>query len=226
MSSIIRVSDIGRPGILVYMPSPAAALTLDFIFQAIAPTPERSTTNTTYTTVDSGSFGIPSTAWTYSSRDVDYLFFAHYELRSSASTTTAFGRAIIDGATLPEASTTSTTYQSFNRAIIKRPSSLNISWRFELRSSVSGSAVNGRHLRIFYCPVWTNNVLFSKDIGANVLLLRATLPVENTGLRIDDDYWYRNPGSSPVTLSFNLLPFHKIEFFGSPWVKIEYLRVE
>jgi hypothetical protein len=225
MSAIIRVTDIGRPGILVYMPSPAAGLALDFIFQAIAPTPERSTTNTTYTTVDSGSFTIPSKAWTYSSLDVDYLFFAHYDLRSSASTTTAFGRVVIDGVTLPEASTTSTSYTSFQRAIIKRPSSLNINWRFELRSSVSGSTVFGRQLRIFYCPVWTNNVLFSKDIGANVLLLRATL-TENTGLRIDDDYWYRNPSNSPVTLSFNLLPFHKIEFFGSPWVKIEYLRVE
>jgi hypothetical protein len=225
MSSIIRVTDIGRPGTLVYMPSPITATNVDFIFQAIAPTPERSTTNTTYTTVDSGSFNIPSKAWTYSSLDVDYLFQALYELRSSASTTTAFGRVIIDGATLPEASTTSTTYISFLRAIIKRPSSLSISWRFELRSSVSGSAVSGRNLRIFYCPVWTDNILYSKDIGANTLLLRATL-TENTGLRIDDDYWYRNPSSSPVTLNFNLLPFHKIEFFGSPWVKIEYLRVE
>jgi hypothetical protein len=225
MSSIIRVTDIGRPGILVYMPSPITTTSLDFIFQAIGPTPERSTTNTTYTTVDSGSFSIPSKAWSFSSLNVDYLFQAQYELRSSASTTTAFGRVIIDGATLPEASTTNTTYQSFGRGIIKRPSILNISWRFELRSSVSGSVVNGRSLRIFYCPVWTNNILYSKDIGANVLLLRATLP-ENAGLRIDDDYLYRNTNINPVTLNFNLLPFHKIEFFGSPWVKIEYLRVE
>jgi hypothetical protein len=225
MSSIIRVTDIGRPGILVYMPSPVSAGNLDFIFQAIAPTPERSTTNTTYTIVDSGSFVIPSRAWTYSSLDVDYLFQAHYELRSSATTTTAFGRVVIDGATLPEASTTSTALVAFSRAIIKRPSSLSISWRFELRSSVSGSAVYGRNLRIFYCPVWTNNILYSKDIGANVLLLRAVVS-ENAGLRIDDDYLYRNTSLSPVTLNLNLLPFHKIEFFGSPWVKIEFLRVE
>jgi hypothetical protein len=224
MSSIIRVTDIGRPGILVYMPSPITA-NLDFIFQAIAPTPERSTTNTTYTTVDSGSFNIPNKAWSFSSLNVDYLFQAHYELRSSASTTTAFGRVIIDGATLPENSTTNTSYTPFSRAIIKRPSSLSISWRFELRSSVSGSAVYGRNLRIFYCPVWTNNILYSRDIGANVLLLRALVP-ENAGLRIDDDYLYRHTGTTPVTLNFNLLPFHKIEFFGSPWVKIEFLRVE
>jgi hypothetical protein len=109
--------------------------------------------------------------------------------------------------------------------MIKRPSGLSISWRFELRSSVSGSAVYGRALRIFYCPVWTSNILYSRDIGANVLLMRATVP-ELTGLRIDDDYWYRNTGTTPVTLSFNLLPFHKIEFSGSSWVKIEFLRVE
>jgi len=224
MSAIIRVTDIGRPGILVYMPSPSIS-NLDFTFQAIPPTPERSTTSTTYTTVDSGSFDIPERAWTFPSPSVDHLFQAQYELRSSASTTTAYGRVTIDNAVLPEASTNSTTYQLFSRAIIKRPSSLSISWRFELRSSVSGSVVNGRALRIFYCPVWTSTILYSKDIGANVLLVRATLS-ENAGLRIDDDYLFRNTGLSPITLSFNLLPFHKIEFFGSPWVKIEFLRVE
>ena len=225
MSTIIRVTDIGRPGILVYMPSSTTATNLDFTFQSISPTPERSTTNTSYTTVDSGSFSIPDKTWTFPSPDADYLFLAQYELRSSASTTTAFGRVTIDNAVLPEGSTTSTTYQSFTRATIKRPSGLSISWRFELRSSVSGSAVYGRNLRIFYCPVWTSTILYSKDIGANVLLMRATVP-ESAGLRIDDDYLFRNTGPSPVTLSFNLLPFHKIEFFGSPWVKIEFLRVE
>jgi hypothetical protein len=225
MSAVIRVTDIGRPGILVYLPSPTTLSNLDFVFLAIPPTPGRSTTDTSYTIVDSGSFHIPDKTWIFSSLNVDYLFQAHYDLRSSESTTTAFGRVTIDGAVLSEASTTNTTNVPFHRAIIKRPSSLNISWRFELRSSVSGSAVFGRQLRIFYCPVWTNDILYSKDIGANTLLLRATLP-ENTGLRIDDDYVYRNAGNTPVTLSFNLLPFHKIEFFGSPWVKIEFLRVE
>ena len=225
MSAIIRVTDIGRPGILVYMPSPISSTSFDFVFQAIPPTPERSTTSTTYTTVDSGSFNIPERAWTFPSPNVDYLFQAHYELRSSASTTTAFGRVTIDNTALPETSTTNTTNTPFFRAMIKRPSGLSISWRFELRSSVSGSAVYGRNLRIFYCPVWTSNILYSKDIGANVLLVRATLS-DNTGLRIDDDYVYRNTAGSAVTLSFNLLPFHKIEFFGSTWVKIEFLRVE
>ena len=225
MSAIIRVTDIGRPGILVYMPSPTTSPSLDFVFQAISPTPERSTTNTTYTIVDSGSFSIPDKAWTFPSPNVDYLFQAHYDLRSSASTTTAYGRVTIDGTALPETSTTNTTNTPFSRAIFRRPSSLSIGWRFELRSSVSGSAVYGRNLRIFYCPVWTSNILYSKDIGANVLLVRAALP-ESAGLRIDDDYCYRNTGTTPVTLSFNLLPFHKMEFFSPSWIKIEFLRVE
>jgi hypothetical protein len=226
MSSIIRVTDIGRPGFLIYMPEVISSVDFDFLFKAVGPTPSRSTSSSSYVTVDSGSFTIPSRVWAYPSPSVDHLFIVRYFLVTGSSSTTAFGRVTIDGTTLPEGATNSTSWTAILRTLLKKPSSTTINWNFQIRSS-SITAIYASELRIFYCPVWMTDILYSRNIGANVLLTKAVLSA-NTGIRIDDEYCYRNTQNTPIVLSLNLLPFHKIEFFrdGQAWAKIEYVRVE
>lgn len=225
MSSIVRVTDIGRPGLLVYMPgTPSAsdAAAYDFMFWGLGPTSTVSTGSTTLTKVDSGTFTIPSKAWAYPATAIYHLFLVTYTF----STKNYAGdlKIVLDGAEITDSLSSNS---SVTRSVIIRkiPSTVNVPWELWLRTWASGGTASGRIDSVYYCPVWVNNILYCKNIGANVLLTRVILK-PGTMIRIDDEYVYRNTGSSDVILDFNMLPFYKIEFSGSPWAKIEYVRVE
>jgi len=233
MSAIIRVTDIGRPGQITYanplntwMTSPFDRF-IESVFHGAGPTPERSVTGGTWTTVDSGSFTIPSSTRFGPATSTYHLFMYKIDMKTGGDRT-AGTRTTIDGVT-HMITTLSTSYVTFYRAYAKIPSSTTISWSLELRGSDIGPTTGYcKDLIIVYTPVWTQDILYAKDIGANVLLTRVTLSPYST-IEIDDDYVYHNPTSSFVVVDFNLLPFHKIKFSGpssGTLIRVEYLRVE
>jgi len=223
MSAIIRVTDIGRPGLLVYMPQPIADDTFNFLFHAAGPTPERGTNSTSYVQVDSGSFTIPSKTWIYPSTSVTFLFVFTADIRTTQTGVTCYARITIDGEAT-EINTSGVGWTTFYRAFFKIPSSTTINWRLEIKTNNPAHAVYVRNLMIYCCPVWTQKILYSRDLGANTLLTSVMLPPK-AQIRIDNDYFYRNTSSDTVIINFNLLPFNMIEFFGD-LIKIEYVRVE
>jgi len=223
MSAIIRVTDIGRPGQIIFMPSPIASEDFDFIFQAAGPTPERITTSTSFVVVNSGSFTIPEKTWIHPSTNVDYLFVAAFDGRRSNNIGVSYGRVTIDGYAFTK-SWADTSYIRFYGAFFKKPNNTTINWTLEIRTDNSSYATYVKDLKIYYSPIWRSNTLYSKDIGTNTLLVQAIIS-EGATIRIDDEYLYRNATTNTVVLNFNLLPFYKIEMFGN-WIKLIYLRVD